>query len=644
MAYPLLDNIEYPADLRKLKASELPKVCHEVRDYLIETLSNVGGHFASNLGVVELTVALHYVFKTPVDKLIWDVGHQIYPHKILTGRRERLKSVRRFGGLSGFPRRDESEYDLYNTGHAGTSISQVVGEAAARDALKLDHDCVCVIGDASAAAGMAFEALNHGGELQTDCIVILNDNDMSISHNVGALNKYLNRLITSRPYNKWRKFWLSLLMWIPVIGPAMQMYARKLEKSFKDFLTPGSIFLDFGFRYFGPVDGHNVEELVRVLNRTRKLKGPKLIHVFTQKGKGYAPAEDNPIRYHAVTNFNRADGKMTGAPAPADRVSFSNVVGETLLELAEKNEKVVAITPAMIEGSGLRPLYNKYPEKVYDVGIAEQHSMSFAGGLASGGLIPYMCIYSTFMNRALDQLIQDVALMNFPVRLVIDRAGCVGPDGETHQGLYDLGMLLSIPNIRVYAPATGGELKAMLLHMENDAAGPLAVRFPKATCEKGSLDPAALPDISSTRPVLHGNGKDLAIVCVGVMWDTGMELEKEIRNKDGILSTVIGVRWVRPLDFAYLEEVLEDFEHFIIIEDSYIYSSAAAYIRANLPGKTNAKHLKTFAFPDEAIEHGGRDEILHEYGISASAIRDFLSDSALTDGKVYPSYAKPSEV
>ena len=641
--YPYLEQIEYPKDLRKFSTEELPTICDEVREYLIDTLSLVGGHFASNLGVVELTVALHYVYKTPVDKLIWDVGHQTYPHKILTGRKETLKSVRRLGGLSGFPKREESPYDLYNTGHAGTSISQVLGEAVARDVRGLNHDCVCVIGDASTASGMAFEALNHGGDLQTDCTVILNDNDMSISHNVGALNQYLNRLITSPFYNRWRKLWYTFLLWIPVIGPALQMRARKLEKSFKDFFTPGSLFSDFGFRYIGPVDGHNVEELVRVLRNSQNIKGPKLIHVYSQKGKGFMPAENNPIRYHAVTTFNREDGEMIGS-GNSSKISFSQIVGETLLELVEKNDRIIAVTPAMIEGSGLRPLYNKYPEKVHDVGIAEQHSLTYAGALASGGLIPFMCIYSTFLVRAIDQLVQDVALMNFQVRLVIDRAGCVGPDGETHQGLYDLGYLLAIPNIRIYAPATGGELKAFLRLMESDPGGPMAVRFPKASCEKESITEENIPDISSTRPVVQGQGKQLAIVCVGTMWETGLEAEKLLRNQEGILSTVVGIRWVRPLDFEALEEVLGGCEHFILLEDSYINGSAANYIRANLTPAASARHLHTFAFPTESIEHGARDEILNKHNMSPEAIARFIIEMNKKERKFYTSYARSSDM
>lgn len=618
----LLSGIDSPADLRKLAPEQLSQVSDEVREYLIDTLASVGGHFASNLGVVELTVALHYVFNTPEDKLIWDVGHQIYPHKILTGRRELLRSVRRRGGVSGFPKRDESVYDLYNTGHAGTSVSQLLGEAMARDRLGLHHRCVCVIGDASIASGMAFEALNHGGHAKTDCIVILNDNDMSISHNVGALNQYLNRLIMSPVYNKWKRVWYSILMWLPVIGPLFQMASRKIEKSFKDFLTPGSLFSDFGFRYIGPVDGHNLNDLVDVLEKAKDLKGPLLIHVYTQKGKGYVHAEQNPIVYHSVTRFNREEGMSAGRASPG-KISFSDIVGETLAETVEKNDRVMIITPAMIEGSGLRVVADRFPDRVIDVGIAEQHSMAYAGGLASGGVIPYLCIYSTFLSRAYDQLIEDVALMNFPVKIIVDRAGCVGPDGETHQGLYDAGVLLSVPNVRLFAPATGGELKAFLQFAERDQQGPIAVRFPKDSADRESLEPANLPDISRIRPEVSGNGQDLCIVAVGIMWHTALQVQKELAKR-GIFATVLGVRWIRPLDTDFLAKTIHQCSWFVMIEDSCIHASAASYIRWNLPAAANGKHLHTFAFPAESIPHGTREEILHDYGLSPDAILEKL--------------------
>ncbi len=637
--YPLLDQINLPADLRKFGEKDLPGVCQDVREYIIDTLSEVGGHFASNLGVVELTVALHYVLNTPQDRLIWDVGHQIYPHKVLTGRKDRLRTVRKRHGLSGFPKREESEYDLYNTGHAGTSISQVLGEAVARDIQGKSHRCVAVIGDASIASGMAFEALNHGGHVKNDCVVILNDNDMSISRNVGALNQYLNRMLISSLYNRWRRLWYRFLVWLPVLGPAFRLFSRRIERSIKDLLTPGSLFEDFGFRYIGPIDGHDVNELVRVLQRTLKMKGPILIHALTQKGKGYRPAEENPIRYHSVTLFDRKDG--TFKKAPSKKIGFSDVVGNTLLEIFEKNSRAVAVTPAMIEGSGLRKLSESYPDRVHDVGIAEQHSVAYAGALASGGAIPYMCIYSTFLNRALDQLIQDVALMNLPVRFVIDRGGCVGPDGETHQGLYDTGILYTMPNMAIYAPATGAELKSFLKYAETYDDGPIAVRFPKAACDPESVDEAV--NIQEKAPIVHGHGKDVAIVAVGVMWEQALEAEKILRNDHGILSTVLGLRWIRPLDMRALVESLEDVDHFVFLEDAYIHCSASTSILEQLPPDIKAKHLRTFAFPTESIDHGTREEIMEEYDLTGPRIADAIRQIRFPEGKIISRVAGSSE-
>lgn len=639
--HPLLDQIHSPEDLRSLSESQLGRVSEELREYLIETVSNVGGHFASSLGVVELTVALHYLLNTPEDKIIWDTGHQTYPHKILTGRREALKRVRQYGGISGFPKRDESTYDTYNTGHAGTAISQMLGEAVARDLLGKQYKTVAVVGDASIASGNSFEALNHGGHIKNDCLVILNDNDMAISSNVGALNSYLNRMITSPTYNWWRKLWYAFLIWTPVIGPALRLFSRKVEKSTKDFFTPGSLFSDFGFRYVGPVNGHDIGELVIVLRKALEMKGPVLLHVLTKKGYGYEPAMRNPIKFHSVTEFNRHDGSPINNNKH-NRIGFSEIVGETLTEIATRNRKVVAVTPAMIEGSGLRGLYEKFPDRVIDVGIAEQHATAFSGALASAGVIPYLCIYSTFLTRAVSQFIQDVALMKLPVRIVIDRAGCVGPDGETHQGLFDLGLLLSVPNVKIYAPARGEELKAFILYMENFNEGPIAVRFPKASAERDKLVTDRLPDISSIRPVTYGTGRDMAILAIGAMYDTALEVEESLRNM-GIRSIVVGIRWIRPLDLDYLVQILNKTERFIMIEDSYASASASNYIMNQLPPYIRQKHQQTFAFPEKFITHGTIEQVRNHYGLSPDAIvnsimkdpayKSFISVNASVSGE-----------
>lgn len=631
--YSYLDQIENPADLRKMNVNQLRSVADDLREYLIDTLAEVGGHFASNLGVVELTVALHYVLNTPVDRLIWDVGHQIYPHKILTNRKLQLRSVRKFGGLSGFPKRQESEYDLYNTGHAGTSISQMIGEAIARDIKKEDYHCFSVIGDASITSGMALEALNHGGHIKTDCVVILNDNDMSISNPVGGVNHYLNQLITSNFYNKSRRLWYKFMAWLPLVGPALRSFSNKFERAMKTIFIPGSFFEDLGFRYIGPIDGHNIELLVEVLSKAKEMKGPILIHVFTQKGKGFKPAESDPTKYHSVSTFNRQDGTFIAKESSKEnsngkianpkpqKISFSQIVGNTLTDILSRNERAVAITPAMLEGSGLSNLAEMFPKRVFDVGIAEQHAVAMSGALAAGGVIPYLCIYSTFLVRGLDQLIEDVALMNFPVKIIIDRAGCVGPDGETHQGLFDVGFLYGIPNIRIYAPATGSELKSILLQLEHDTMGPIAVRFPKAESLIAELN-QELPDVTDIRPEIIGNGRDLAIVSIGVMRENALLLQQQL-NRYGIDARVIAVRWLRPIDLEALNSML-DVDAFVFVEDSYRFASGAISLLEQLDSEVKARHIHTFAFPDVPIEHGSREEVFNHYRLSVEMMVDFL--------------------
>nr|HNI24818.1 1-deoxy-D-xylulose-5-phosphate synthase [Leptospiraceae bacterium] len=529
--YPLLEKIENPTDLRKLPLEKLPGVCREIREYIIDTLSEIGGHFASNLGAVELTVAIHYAFETPKDRLIWDVGHQTYPHKILTGRREKLKTVRKFEGISGFPKREESEYDLYNTGHAGTSISQLLGEAVGRDITKQKYHCLAVIGDASIGCGMALEALNHGGHIKPNCLVILNDNFMSISKNIGSISSYLNNLITSHIYNKYKKYYYSLLKWFPLIGPLLLSLSRKFERTFKNFLVPGGLFEDLGFRYFGPVDGHDVVGLVKVLDKIKDEEGPLLLHVITQKGKGYAHAEDDPIKYHGVTPFEKESGKMNSQET---KVGFSKIVGECLIRLTEKNPKVAAITPAMIEGSGLKAYSQKFPDNLFDVGIAEQHSVTFASGLLGGGVIPYMCIYSTFMTRALDQMVHDVSLMNLPVRFVIDRAGVVGPDGETHQGLFDLGYLCGLPNMSIFIPSSAQDLVDSMYLMEHWNEGPIAVRFPKASEDKANFKYESSGKLEVGKSKTVRQGKDFTLFTVGSLLDTALKTAEILKGKKDI--------------------------------------------------------------------------------------------------------------
>jgi len=618
--FQYINQIDSPYDLRKLPLKILPEVCREIREYIIDTLSEVGGHFASNLGVVELTVALHYAFNTPRDRLIWDVGHQTYPHKILTGRREALKTVRKFGGISGFPKREESIYDLYNTGHAGTSISQLLGEAISRDLTGQDYECVAVIGDASIGCGMALEALNHGGHIKPKCLIILNDNFMSISKNIGSISTYLNNLISSHFYNRYKKIYYEILKWLPLIGPAALSFSKRVERAFKSILVPGGLFEDLGITYIGPIDGHNVIELVDMLKKLKQKEGPVLLHVLTQKGKGYLPAEYDPIKYHGVTPFKKESGEMNQSQT---KVGFSKIVGECLIRLTERNPKVVAITPAMIEGSGLSKYVEKFPKNIFDVGIAEQHSVTFASGLLAGGLIPFMCIYSTFLTRAMDQVVHDVSLMNLPVRFVIDRAGVVGPDGETHQGLFDLGFLCAVPNMSIFVPANAQDLVDSMFFLEKYNSGPIAIRFPKASEEIKNFSYEHPNEMEFGKAKVIQRGKHIGIISIGTMLSLAKQVSLEL-EKDQITSTLIDLRWVRPLDLQTLETELNKVNKFILLEESYLDAGASGYILNRLPPKLLSKYIQTIALPQEVIPHGEREQIFQKYGITVGNISNLV--------------------
>lgn len=613
--YPLLDEIQSPIDLRNISQDKLSEVCKEIREFIIDTLSSVGGHFASNLGAVELTVAIHYVFQTPIDRLIWDVGHQTYPHKILTGRKEKLNTVRKFEGISGFPKREESEYDLYNTGHAGTSISQLLGEAVARDLTNQSYKCLAVIGDASIATGMALEALNHGGEIKPNCLVILNDNFMSISKNIGSISNYLNAIISSHFYSKYKKVYFSFLKWLPLIGPALTSFSKKIERSFKLFLTPGGLFEDLGFNYIGPIDGHDIDKLIRVLRKVKDLEGPVLLHVITQKGKGYIPAETDPIKYHGVTPFQKESGKMNSDT----KVGFSKIVGECLCRMTEKDSKIVAITPAMIEGSGLKAFSEKYPKNLFDVGIAEQHSVTFASGLLATGIKPFMCIYSTFMTRAMDQIVHDVSLMNLPVRFVIDRAGVVGPDGETHQGLFDLGFLASLPNMSVFIPSNAQELVDSMYFLRDYSEGPVAIRFPKGSEEPSKFSYEAQNRLEIGKSKVIESGESITIISVGTFLDLSMKISAELKNHD-ISVEVIDLAWLRPLDTETLNKSIKKTKNFIILDESYLDCGVSGYILNRLDRAVLSGYHKTYALPPEVIPHGERSEILKKYKITLEDI------------------------
>ncbi|TGN07115.1 1-deoxy-D-xylulose-5-phosphate synthase [Leptospira ilyithenensis] len=616
--YPYLDQIQTPEDLRKLNISDLPAVCKDLREFIIDTLAGVGGHFASNLGVVELTVALHYAFQTPRDRLIWDVGHQTYPHKILTGRKDELHTVRKWGGLSGFPKREESVYDLYNTGHAGTSVSQALGEACARDLVGETYKVVSVIGDASIATGMALEAMNHGGHVKPDMLVILNDNYMSISKNVGSISNYLNNIITSQIYNKWKTVFYQFLKWLPLIGPALEAAAHNMESSIKHFmLRPGGLFEDLGFNYYGPIDGHDVERTVQMLGNVAKIKGPVLLHVLTQKGKGYKPAEVDPIKYHGVTPFNKEDGKM--ASADSNKIGLSKIVGRTLMDLTEKNPNIAVITPAMIEGSGLREYQEAYPKHTFDVGIAEQHSVAFAGAMTNGGVIPYMCIYSTFLTRGMDQLVEDVSLMNLPVRFVIDRAGIVGADGETHQGLSDLGYLAGLPNMSIMAPSSAQDIIDSLHFMKDHSDGPIAIRFPKESGDLRELKFETPNPIQKGKTRVLSKGNDVLLISVGSMLAISKQVKEKLEEA-GKKVGLIDLFWLRPFDKGTIEQILGEVSRFAFIDESYVHSGASGYLLNEIDPKYLSKFLKTFALPLEPIHHGERSQVLAHYQLDPEGI------------------------
>ena len=551
----LLDNINSQKDIKKLKVNQLPLLCHEIRSYILSTVSQVGGHLASNLGAVEFTVALHYVFDSPRDKLCWDVGHQTYVHKILTGRKNRLESIRKFHGLSGFPKIEESKHDLYNTGHAGTSISQALGEAIARDRklamkkIKKKYSVVAITGDASIVSGMSFEAMNHAGDIKSPFLIVLNDNEMSISPNVGALSYTFNNLISKTIYYQQRNKFYNFLknrFWFRTFFTDLFF---RFRRSVKSFLSENHFFDALGFRYLGPIDGHDVVKLVNIMKNLKNIETPTLLHLITKKGKGYQPAENDPVVYHGVKPFPAEEGITPGV---VKNWSFSNFVGAGLTQLAEKAHDICVVTPAMKEGSGLVRFSKAHPEKFFDVGIAEQHSGSFAGALAKAGLKPFLCIYSTFLQRAYDQLIQDIALMNLPVRIIIDRAGCVGADGETHQGLYDIAFMSCVPNLQILSAKDPEELLWILSFMAGYNKHPISVRFPKKDFPSDIFDrwkekPRPPKGWSPFKSEVISKGLDMVILTEGTMLGTALKV-KDLLSPRGIYLEVVSLKSIRPLD------------------------------------------------------------------------------------------------
>ncbi len=603
--YPLLDTINATSKLRTLERKMLPQLADELRQFLVESVSKTGGHLSSNLGTVELTIALHYVFNTPYDRLVWDVGHQTYAHKILTGRREGMSKLRMQGGVAGFPRRDESEYDAFGTAHSSTSISAALGMAVAAQREGENRRAVAIIGDGAMSAGMAFEALNNAGAMNTNLLVILNDNDMSISRPVGALNNYLARLMSGQFYATARRAGEKML---GVVPPMLEL-AKRAEEHVKGMVTPSTLFEEFGFNYIGPIDGHDLDILVTTLNNIKHLSGPQFLHIVTRKGAGYKAAEDDPILYHGVTKFNPDAGIV---PKAAGKPAYTQIFGDWLCDMAALDQRLIGITPAMREGSGLVRFSQEYPERYFDVGIAEQHAVTFAAGLACDGMKPVVAIYSTFLQRAYDQLIHDVAIQNLPVVFAIDRAGLVGADGPTHAGSFDLTYLRCIPNITVMAPADENECRQML-YTAFQMNTPTAVRYPRGT-GTGVMAQKEMYMLPIGRGEIRRSGERIALLAFGSMLRPCLEAA-EVLN-----ATVVNMRFVKPLDNDLVASLAANYELLVTVEENTIMGGAGSAVLESLSIKDLTTPVLQLGLPDIFIDQGDSSQMLADCGLDKAGI------------------------
>ena len=616
-ATPLLDRVTFPADLRELDEAQLLQLANELREFLLYTVGQTGGHFGAGLGVVELSIALHYLFDTPRDRLVWDVGHQSYPHKILTGRREAMLTIRKAGGLAAFNNRAESEYDCFGVGHSSTSISAALGMALAARARGEDRRAVAIIGDGAMTAGMAFEALNHASHTGADLLVILNDNQMSISRNEGGLASYFARIWASRSYNHMREAGKRVLSRLP--GPALEI-ARRTEEHMKGMVAPGTLFEELGFNYIGPVDGHDLPSLLATLRNVRELKGAQLLHVMTVKGKGFAPAERDPVGYHAINKIDPAPRVAGAKPVPV-RPKYQEVFGDWLCDMAWRDERLVGITPAMCEGSGMVEFARRFPARFHDVAIAEQHAVTLAAGLACENMKPVVAIYSTFLQRGYDQLIHDVALQNLDVLFAIDRAGLVGEDGPTHAGSFDLGYLRCVPNMLVMAPSDEDETRKLLstgfLHH-----GPAAVRYPRGTGPGATIDPA-LEAVAIGKGVLRRAGREVAILGFGSM------VAPALAAASALEASVADMRFVKPLDEELILELCASHSLLVTVEENAVAGGAGAAVAELLAARGIVMPLLVLGLPDRFLEHGKPQQMLHDVGLDAegieAAIRERLS-------------------
>ncbi len=632
-AHPLLEAIHDPGDLRQLADDKLPELAEEIRDFLIHSVCQTGGHLAASLGTVELTIALHYVYDTPEDRLVWDVGHQSYPHKMLTGRRDRMDTLRQKGGLSGFTKRSESPYDTFGVGHSSTSISAALGMAIAAKREDANRRIVAIIGDGAMTAGMAFEALNHGGDLDADLLVILNDNDMSISPNVGGLSNHLARLLSGRLYSTVREGSKKALSKVP----GAWALARRAEEHVKGMVVPGTLFEELGFNYIGPVDGHDLPTLVKTLHNLRSLRGPQFLHVVTRKGKGYAPAEAKPVTYHGVTAFDPATGKIENKPSTGP--TYTQVFGDWLCDMAERDQRLVGITPAMREGSGLVRFSDRFPQRYFDVGIAEQHSVTLAAGLACEGLKPVVAIYSTFLQRAYYQLIHDVALQHLPVLFAIDRAGIVGPDGPTHAGSFDCAFLRCVPNMMVMTPADENECRQMLYTgFMHD--GPAAVRYPRGT-GPGVVVEAEMTPLPIGAGQVRRLGSRVALLAFGSMLTPALEAAESLD------ATVANMRFVKPLDEDLVLRLATDHQLLVTLEENATMGGAGSAVGECLAAHAVTVPILNLGLPDRFLPHGSRGELLSDCGLDTpgilEAIRAF-TPSLTTVGAVWSSRQRPSKI
>ena len=603
--YPLLDTISFPSELRMLERNALPQLANELRNFLVESVSATGGHLSSNLGTVELTIALHYVFNTPYDRLVWDVGHQTYAHKILTGRREGMNRLRMQGGVAGFPRRDESEYDAFGTAHSSTSISAALGMAVAAQLEGTDRRSVAIIGDGAMSAGMAFEALNNAGAMNTNLLVVLNDNDMSISRPVGALNNYLAKLMSGRFYATARRAGEKVL---GVVPPVLEL-AKRAEEHVKGMVTPSTLFEEFGFNYIGPIDGHDLDVLVATLSNIRQLDGPQFLHVVTRKGAGYQAAEDDPILYHGVSKFDPDAGIVSKA---AGKPSYTQIFGDWLCDMAALDQRLIGITPAMREGSGLVRFSQEYPDRYFDVGIAEQHAVTFAAGLACDGMKPVVAIYSTFLQRAYDQLIHDVAIQNLPVVFAIDRAGLVGADGPTHAGSFDLSYLRCIPNMTVMTPADEDECRQMLF-TAFQMNSPTAVRYPRGA-GTGVTPQKEMRALTLGRGEIRRKGERVALLAFGSMLKPCMEAAEELN------ATVVNMRFVKPLDSDLVESLAAEYKLLVTVEENTIMGGAGSAVAESLESKGISIPLLHLGLPDIFIDQGDPSQMLTDCGLDKMGI------------------------